>query len=256
LTGCGQASPGRAPGRAASGSELPRQGGEGDVRSRAGRRRSTHPGRERCRIPRFPKRWGLETTGPTPTHPTRIASGTRYAWRRTLGVRPEGVTMATQIDRNGVQEMLGAGAQLVEVLPGKEYAAEHLPGANQHPTEAPRPRDRAAARFRAARDRLLPRLPVRHERPSRVAARNARVPAGISLSAGQGGLVRRGAASGGPRGSHAARRRDRPAGRSDVPDRRASWRRARPLARGRLGRVHRRGDKGFGDLLNGPRCFS
>jgi rhodanese-related sulfurtransferase len=37
--------------------------------------------------------------------------------------------MATQIDRNGVQEMLGAGAQLVEVLPGKEYAAEHLPGA-------------------------------------------------------------------------------------------------------------------------------
>ncbi len=37
--------------------------------------------------------------------------------------------MATPIDRNGVQEMLGAGAQLVEVLPSKEYAAEHLPDA-------------------------------------------------------------------------------------------------------------------------------
>ena len=36
--------------------------------------------------------------------------------------------MATQIDRNGVQEMLGAGAQLVEVPPGKGYAAEHLSG--------------------------------------------------------------------------------------------------------------------------------
>jgi hypothetical protein len=41
----------------------------------------------------------------------------------------EGVTMATQIDRNGVQKMLADGAQLVEVLPGKEYEAEHIPGA-------------------------------------------------------------------------------------------------------------------------------
>jgi rhodanese-related sulfurtransferase len=37
--------------------------------------------------------------------------------------------MATQIDRNGVQKMLEERAQLVEVLPAKEYEAEHLPGA-------------------------------------------------------------------------------------------------------------------------------
>ncbi len=37
--------------------------------------------------------------------------------------------MATQIDRNGVQKILGEGAQLVEVLPAREYEAEHLPGA-------------------------------------------------------------------------------------------------------------------------------
>jgi rhodanese-related sulfurtransferase len=37
--------------------------------------------------------------------------------------------MVTKIDRHGVREMLGAGAQLVDVLPAKEYAAEHIPGA-------------------------------------------------------------------------------------------------------------------------------
>ncbi len=37
--------------------------------------------------------------------------------------------MATQIDRIGVQKILGEGAQLVEVLPAREYEAEHLPGA-------------------------------------------------------------------------------------------------------------------------------
>lgn len=37
--------------------------------------------------------------------------------------------MTTQIDRNEVRKMLGQGAQLVEVLPAKEYEAEHIPGA-------------------------------------------------------------------------------------------------------------------------------
>lgn len=37
--------------------------------------------------------------------------------------------MVTWIDRHGVQQMLRAGAQLVDVLPAKEYATEHLPGA-------------------------------------------------------------------------------------------------------------------------------
>jgi rhodanese-related sulfurtransferase len=41
--------------------------------------------------------------------------------------------MATLIDRETVQEMVKQGAQLVEVLPAKEYAEDHLPGAVSHP---------------------------------------------------------------------------------------------------------------------------
>ena len=37
--------------------------------------------------------------------------------------------MPTPIDRGQVQGLLGAGAQLVEVLPRAEYEDEHLPGA-------------------------------------------------------------------------------------------------------------------------------
>ena len=37
--------------------------------------------------------------------------------------------MATLIDRETVQELVKQGAQLVEVLPAKEYAEDHLPGA-------------------------------------------------------------------------------------------------------------------------------
>jgi rhodanese-related sulfurtransferase len=33
------------------------------------------------------------------------------------------------IDRDRVQELVRAGAQLVEVLPDEEYGDEHLPGA-------------------------------------------------------------------------------------------------------------------------------
>jgi phage shock protein E len=39
----------------------------------------------------------------------------------------------TLIDREAVQEMVKRGAQLVEVLPAKEYAEDHLPGAVSHP---------------------------------------------------------------------------------------------------------------------------
>lgn len=41
--------------------------------------------------------------------------------------------MATLIDRAIVQDMARQGAQLVEVLPAKEYAEDHLPGAVSHP---------------------------------------------------------------------------------------------------------------------------
>lgn len=37
--------------------------------------------------------------------------------------------MPTLIDRSRVREMLKGGAQLVEVLPRREYDEEHLPGA-------------------------------------------------------------------------------------------------------------------------------
>jgi len=37
--------------------------------------------------------------------------------------------MPNSIDRDGVRRLLEAGAQLVEVLPAKEYHEEHLPGA-------------------------------------------------------------------------------------------------------------------------------
>lgn len=41
--------------------------------------------------------------------------------------------MPSLIDRDDVQRMVRAGAQLVEVLPAKEYAEDHLPGAVNHP---------------------------------------------------------------------------------------------------------------------------
>ncbi len=37
--------------------------------------------------------------------------------------------MPTEIDREELTRMLESGAQLVEVLPAKEYDEEHLPGA-------------------------------------------------------------------------------------------------------------------------------
>jgi rhodanese-related sulfurtransferase len=41
--------------------------------------------------------------------------------------------MSTLIDRETVQELMKHGAQLVEVLPAKEYAEDHLPGAVSYP---------------------------------------------------------------------------------------------------------------------------
>ena len=37
--------------------------------------------------------------------------------------------MPSTIDRHGVQRLVAEGAQLVEVLPPKDYEDEHLPGA-------------------------------------------------------------------------------------------------------------------------------
>jgi rhodanese-related sulfurtransferase len=37
--------------------------------------------------------------------------------------------MPKEIDRDEARRLVGAGAQLVEVLPSSEYEEEHLPGA-------------------------------------------------------------------------------------------------------------------------------
>ena len=41
--------------------------------------------------------------------------------------------MVRLIDRDELQEMVRSGAQLVEALPAREYAEEHIPGAVSHP---------------------------------------------------------------------------------------------------------------------------
>jgi rhodanese-related sulfurtransferase len=41
--------------------------------------------------------------------------------------------MPTLIDRGQVQELVAAGAHLIEVLPAEEYGEDHLPGARSLP---------------------------------------------------------------------------------------------------------------------------
>jgi len=41
--------------------------------------------------------------------------------------------VARLVDRATVQQMVDRGAQLIEVLPAKEYAEAHIPGAVNHP---------------------------------------------------------------------------------------------------------------------------
>lgn len=41
--------------------------------------------------------------------------------------------MAAWIDRDRLQELVAQGAQLIEVLPAKEYEEDHLPGARSIP---------------------------------------------------------------------------------------------------------------------------
>ncbi len=57
--------------------------------------------------------------------------------------------MPTVIDIDDVQRMVGDGAQLVEVLPEKEYGAEHIRGAINIPLK----RLGAEASARLQRDR-------------------------------------------------------------------------------------------------------
>ncbi len=44
--------------------------------------------------------------------------------------------MPTDVQRDEVRRLLAAGAQLVDVLPAEEYAAEHIAGAINIPLKA------------------------------------------------------------------------------------------------------------------------
>jgi rhodanese-related sulfurtransferase len=59
--------------------------------------------------------------------------------------------MPTEIDRHGVQRLLAAGAQLVDVMPRPEWEESHLAGAVHVPLKA---------LPGLARDRLDPTRPV------------------------------------------------------------------------------------------------
>jgi rhodanese-related sulfurtransferase len=37
--------------------------------------------------------------------------------------------MAQEVDRDGVRRLMAQGAQIVDVLPAREYGEDHLPGA-------------------------------------------------------------------------------------------------------------------------------
>lgn len=41
--------------------------------------------------------------------------------------------MAGNIDRHRLQQLVAGGAQLIEVLPAREYEEDHLPGAQSIP---------------------------------------------------------------------------------------------------------------------------
>jgi len=89
--------------------------------------------------------------------------------------------MPTPIDREEVQRLVRREqAQLVEVLPSDELGRTP-PKRNQLPVEDARRRVDPRAHSRAAGDRLLLRLPMRHESTSRVAAREHRLHARLRL---------------------------------------------------------------------------
>ena len=63
-----------APRGAASGRELPRQGGAGDIRSRASDHRPAYPGCRQARISRLAESWRLEGASPDRIRVTTVGS--------------------------------------------------------------------------------------------------------------------------------------------------------------------------------------
>ena len=80
--------------------------------------------------------------------------------------------MPKMIEFNEVQRLLGEGAQLLDVMSREAYVHSHVPGA----IPLKEFDEQSAARLtRSADHHLLLRLPVRHERTSRVATRRTRL---------------------------------------------------------------------------------
>jgi rhodanese-related sulfurtransferase len=66
--------------------------------------------------------------------------------------------MPTEIDADEVQRLVGEeGAALIDVLPGREFAEEHLPGARSVPLK------RLSAETVAALDRSKPIIAYCHD---------------------------------------------------------------------------------------------
>src|SRR5690348_252965 len=70
---------------------------------------------------------GTPGPGPRRRWPGRRRSKTPRAARVIQG--DEEAAMARTIDRDEVQRLMEQGAQIVDVLPAREYAEDHLPGA-------------------------------------------------------------------------------------------------------------------------------
>jgi rhodanese-related sulfurtransferase len=67
-----------------------------------------------------------------------------------MGLPDQEDVMPTAVDRDEVRRLVDQGAQLVEVLPSKEYHEYHLPGARNIPLR----------RIERAREELDPNRPV------------------------------------------------------------------------------------------------
>jgi len=86
--------------------------------------------------------------------------------------------MPAGIGREELRELIGLGAQLVEVLPAGDYDWARLPGAVNVPLKELDAPGRGAGPV-AACHRVLPRLVLRPEPAGRVAARSGRVRPGV-----------------------------------------------------------------------------
>ena len=86
-----------------------------------------------------------------------VAAGMMVA-KTDQDLRREGkevISMPTNIDRYGVQRLVAEGAQLVDVLPPKDYEDEHLPGAINIPLKQLDGKTTDQTRPESTGDRLL-----------------------------------------------------------------------------------------------------